>query len=96
MSTKKTVTSINSAQLDPEDSSMIRTFSKTLRHCASKSNAMKFPFLSKVKPGTTESDASEPATRGPTPDKNNRFPTRLVWFHLVWRCLNKRYKIRVF
>jgi len=39
---------------------------------------MKFPFLSKVKPGTTESDASEPATRGPTPDKNNRFPTRLA------------------
>ena len=36
---------------------------------------MKFPFLSNSKPGTTESVASEPAVRGPTPDKNNKLPT---------------------
>jgi hypothetical protein len=37
---------------------------------------MKLPFLSNFSPGTAESVSSEPATLGPTPDKNNRFPTR--------------------
>jgi hypothetical protein len=36
---------------------------------------MKFPFLSNVKPGTAESVASEPATRGPTPERKSKFPT---------------------
>ena len=37
---------------------------------------MKFPFLSNFKPGTSESVASEPAVRGPTPDQQSKVPTR--------------------
>lgn len=76
MFTKKTVTSTNSSQLEPEASKMARTLSKTLRHCASKSNSRKLPFLSNFNPGTAESVASEPATRGPTPERKSNSPTR--------------------
>ena len=63
------------SHLLPEASSTARTLSKTDRHCASKSNSRKFPLWSSFKPGTPLSLASEPAVRGPTPDKKSKLPT---------------------
>ncbi len=75
MLTKNTVTSTRFSHFEPDSSKITRTLSKTERHCASKSNSIKFPFLSNFKPGTPESVSSEPAVQGPTPERNNKFPT---------------------
>ena len=75
MFTKKTVTSTKFSHLLQEASSTAFTLSKTDRHCASKSNSRKFPLWSSFKPGTPLSFESEPAVRGPTPDKKSKLPT---------------------
>lgn len=72
------MTSTKLSQLEPEASRTARTLSNTDRHWAAKSKARKFPNLSSSSPGTPESLALEPAILGPTPERNNKLPTRLA------------------
>ena len=67
MSVRKTSTSTTFCQCAPASAITVLALSKQERHCASMSR------------GSTPGIVVVPRCRGPIPETNSRFPTRLAW-----------------